>query len=413
MLGEHCAQARFVWNLALEQQKFAERYRPYRRGRRQCWPSYVEQNRQLTEARAAEPWLASGSVKVQQQALRDFAQAMKNYWAGTHGHPKWRRKDVHEGFRIVAVKPGHVRRLNRRTGEVLVPKVGWVRFRWTRAVGDAASFRVTLDRVGRWHLAFAQPPGPLERAATGAEIGIDRGVANTLATSNGTIFHAPSLTVAERARLARLQRTLSRQQKASGRRQRTKRAIARLRAREADRVKDWVEQTTTKLVREHDLVAVERLQVRSMTRSGKGTVAAPGRNVRAKAGLNREILARRWGMFLRRLKDKAALAGVEVVEIDPRYTSQRCSCCGHTDPESRESQSRFRCRACGGEAHADFNAARNILAAGRAVTARGGVLVAPLNREPQLVASQAAWSESPGSTRGRSSRCSPRGSLSP
>ena len=127
-----------------------------------------------------------------------------------------------------------------------------------------------------------------------------------------------------------------------------------------------------------------------MTKSAKGTVAAPGRNVRGKAGLSREILARRWGLVLRRLKDKANLAGVAVVEVDARNTSQRCSSCGYTDPRSRESQSRFRCRVCGHEAHADVNAALNILAAGRAVTARGGALSAPLSRELQLVASDAA-----------------------
>jgi IS605 OrfB family transposase len=198
------------------------------------------------------------------------------------------------------------------------------------------------------------------------------------------------MTVKERARVVRLQRRLARQQKTSRRRQRTKRDIARLQAHEADRVKDWLEKTTTTLIRDHDLVVVENLRITTMSKSARGTVAAPGRNVSAKAGLNREILARRWGLFLRRLKEKAALAGVDVVEVDPRHTSQRCSCCGHTDSESRESQSRFRCRACGHEAHADVNAARNILAAGRAVTAREGALVAPSNREPQLVASDAA-----------------------
>ena len=123
-LLRHCGDARFVWNLALEQQKFAERYRPYRRGQRHSWPSYAEQNRQLTEARAAEPWLASGSIIVQQQALRDFARAMKCWRSGTHRHPKWRSTNQHKGFRIVAVRTDHIRRLNHRAGEVLVPKIG-------------------------------------------------------------------------------------------------------------------------------------------------------------------------------------------------------------------------------------------------------------------------------------------------
>ena len=249
---------------------------------------------------------------------------------------------------------------------------------------------MTLDNAGRWHVAFTTPPKPLERQATGAEIGIDRGIVNTLAISDGTLLHAPSLNELERARLIRLQRKLARQQPRSARRERTRAAIARLHARESDRAKDWVERTTTMLVIANDMVAVERLNIRSMTKSAKGTSAAPGRNVAQKSGLNREILARRWGLFLRRLKDKAVLAGVDIVEVNPRHTSVRCSKCSHTDPKSRENQSRFRCRSCGHLAHADVNAAMNVLAAGRAVTARGGALVAPSSREPQLVASNGA-----------------------
>lgn len=251
LLREHCAHARFVWNLALEQANW------YRRD----WgptPNYVAQSRQLTEARKASDWLASGSYVVQQQALQDFAQAMKNWWDGTHCRPTSRKRGVNEGFRVVGVKAEHARRLNRRWAEVLVPKVGWVRFRWTRPVGEVKSYRVTLDSCGRWHVAFARLPAPIERTATGAVIGIDRGVVNTLATSEGASHHAPPMTQPE-PRLARLQRKLARQKKGSGRRQPTKVAIARLQAAEADRVKDWVEKTTTRFVVEYDLIAVEAL----------------------------------------------------------------------------------------------------------------------------------------------------------
>lgn len=375
LLG-HCAHARFVWNLALEQ---ANCYRP----ERGPTPGYELQSKQLTEPRAASDWLASGSFTVQQQALRDFAQAMKNFWAGTHGRPKWRCKGVDEGFRVVAVRPGHVRRLNRRWEEVAVPKVGRVRFRWTRDVGAIKSYRVNRDRAGRWHVAFAQLPQALDVKPTGRAVGIDRGVTNTLATSDGEFFNAPSMTKAERVRQAGLQRKLARQQKDSGRWRRTQLELGRLRAQETDRVKNWVEKTTTALVLDHDLIAVERLALRSMTRSARGTAACPGRNVRAKAGLNREILARRWGLWSRRLREKATLAGVAVIEIPAAYTSQRCSACGHVAAESRESQASFRCIACGHVEHADTNAARNILAAGRAVTARGGEKSSPSSREPQ------------------------------
>ena len=374
----HCAQARFVWNLALEQ---ANMYRPE-------WgptPGYVAQSAQLTEARAANGWLAAGSFTVQQQALRDFDQARKNWWAGTHGRPTWRRKGRHEGFRIVALRPGHLRRLNPRNAEALVPKVGWVRFRLSRPLPKhAKSYRVTLDRVGRWHIAFALKPEPIDRRPTGATIGLDRGVANTLATSDGQLLHAPVMTPEERARLARLQRRFARRKKGSRRRERARHAVARLRAREAERVKDWIEQTTNSLVRNYDLVAIEDLRVIAMTRSARGTIEAPGRNVAAKAGLNREILARRWGLFARRLGEKAALVGVEVVKVNASNTSRRCHACGHVAAENRKSQAVFGCVTCGHVAHADVNAAMNVLAAGRAVTAQGEVVVvASTNCEPQ------------------------------
>jgi transposase len=320
---------------------------------------------------------------VQQQALRDFDQAKRNWWGGSHGRPTWRKKGVREGFRVVAVRPGHIRRLNRNWGDVTVPKAGRVRFRWTRCAGEAKSYRVTLDRAGRWHVAFALLPEPLDRKPTRTAVGIDRGVAHTLATSDGRFLDAPTMTKAERVRYARLQRKLARQKPCSGRRERTRLVAAQLRAREIDRVKDWVEKTTTTLVLDHDLIAFEALAVRRMTHSAKGTATSPGRKVKAKAGLNREILAQRWGLVVRRLKDKTTLARVAVVEVPAAFTSQCCSACGHTAAESRESQSIFRCVACGHTEHADTNAARNIMAAGRAVTARGGKQSSPSSREPQ------------------------------
>src|SRR5215469_7597890 len=114
ILLRHCADARYVWNLAVEQHGW------WRRGRKSA-PGYLEQSRQLTAARAENPWLQEGSHMVQQQALRDFSQAMRNFFAGTHRRPSWRKADRDEGFRVVAVKPGDVRRLNRKTAEVKVP----------------------------------------------------------------------------------------------------------------------------------------------------------------------------------------------------------------------------------------------------------------------------------------------------
>jgi transposase len=318
---------------------------------------------------------------VQQQALRDFAQAMANLTAGTHRRPTWHKADRNEGFRIVAVKPGHVRRLSRKTGQVWIPKAGWVRFRWSRAVPNAKSYRVTRDRAGRWHIAFAAIPEPIPAPGTGVTVGIDRGVVVSAALSTGELLKVPRLSVARQRRLLRLQRRLSRARRGSRRRARLRLTTARLRAGERDARKDWVEKTSTDLARRYDLIRVEDLRVVGVTRSARGTAARPGRNIRQKAGLNREIRASGWGLLVRRLDDKAP---GRVERVSPAYTSQRCSACGYVDARSRESQARFVCTACRFACNADVNAARNI-AAGHAVTARGRPgLPERMNREPQL-----------------------------
>jgi putative transposase len=320
---------------------------------------------------------------VQQQALRDFAHAMQNFFNRTHRRPTWRKAGVHEGFRQVAVKPRHVERLNRHFGRVWVPKVGWVRFRLSRPVPDGVkSYRVTRDRAGRWHVAFAHIPDPITGPSDRSVVGIDRGVAVSAALSTGELLHVPSLTPAERKRLKVLQQRLARANRGSHRREKTKRAIAKLKVRERDRRKDWVEKVTTDLARRFDLIRVEDLDIRAMTRSARGTADQPGVGVAQKRGLNRAISRSGWGMLVRRLQHKA-LARVDL--IPAAYTSQRCSACGHVAPGNRKSQAVFECQACtAGRCNADVNAARNI-AAGRAVTARGDLAAGrSANREPQL-----------------------------
>jgi putative transposase len=185
-LAEHCRHARFVWNLAVEQQRH---WQPGRHA-----PGYNEQCAQLTAARAEYDWLAAGSQTVQQQALRDFAQAMRNFFHGTHRRPTWRKAGKHEGFRQVGLKPRHIKRLSRRYGQVWIPKVGWVRVRWTRAIADTVkSYRVTLDRAGRWHIAFAVIPDPIAGPGDGSVVGVDRGVAISVALSSGELLRVAGL----------------------------------------------------------------------------------------------------------------------------------------------------------------------------------------------------------------------------
>src|SRR5207302_1712721 len=190
-----------VWNLACEQ------HRHWRPGRSSA-PGYGEQSRQLTEARKEFGWLAAGSQTVQQQALRDFAQAMANFFAGTHRRPTWRKAGRNEGFRIVAVRPRHIWRMSRNVGAVWVPKAGWVRFRWSRDVPAARSYRVTFDRAGRWHIAFTAVPSAVPGPGNGEIVGIDRGVVVSAALSTGELLNAPRLSRSRQRRLALLQRRL-------------------------------------------------------------------------------------------------------------------------------------------------------------------------------------------------------------
>jgi transposase len=325
-------------------------------------------------------------VTVQQQALRDLDQGWRNFFNGTHDRPTWRKRGQGEGFRVVGAQALRVRHVGRRWSSVLVPKVGWVRFRRSRALADARSYRVTRDRAGRWHIAFAAVPDPIPAPGTGEVVGVDRGVATAVALSTGEMSSPAGLRPKQAERRLRLQRKLARQRKGSNRRARTRAALARLAAREVDRRKDWVEKTSTDLARRFDVIRVEDLDIRGMTRSAKGTADAPGRKVRAKAGLNRSILGKGWGQLVDRLNDKAP---GRVEQVDPAYTSQTCNACKAVDPNSRKSQAEFECTTCGHQAHADVNAARNIadrdLAAGRAVAARGDQVKSArsVKREPQ------------------------------
>ncbi len=358
-----CGHARYVWNLAVEQLGYSTRARRM--------PAFAEQSRQLTEARHAHPWLAEVPTVVGQQALRDFRQACTNWWGGTHKRPTWRKKGLNEGFRVVDGHGIRVEKVNRRWSRAWIPKVGWVKFRRSRDVPDAKSFRVTRDPSGRWHIAFAAIPVPIDAPGNGEVIGVDRGVAVTLAYSDGTMLHAPKPAPVKQAAQA-----LARCKRGSNRRHKARQRLAREHARNTDRRKDFVEKATTDLVRRFDLIRVEDLRITNMVRSARGTVVEPGKRVRQKAGLNRAIMAGGWGLFASRLEDKAP---GRVEKVNPAYTSQTCAACGVVDSRNRENQA-FRCVGCGHRAHADVNAAQ-VIAAGRAV--RGAEKSSALKRRPQ------------------------------
>ena len=277
-------------------------------------------------------------------------------------------KGVNESF---CVRDVVVKKLNRHWLTVNVPKLGAVRFRLSRPLPDKYGMaRVTLDKAGRWHVSFTAAPPINQRVSTAAEVGIDRGVTTTLATSDGQMLRIPtSPELVEKTK--RLQQQLARQKKGSKRRAKTKLQIAKTHARISDRRKDWVEKVTSRLVDEYDVLVVEDLKVKNMVKSpqAKPDPENPGHflpnGAAAKSGLSRSIHAACWSLFQQRLDDKAKQSGVRVLLVNPAFTSQQCSVCGHTAKENRESQAIFLGVQCGHRAHADINAACNILARGQ------------------------------------------------
>lgn len=349
-LLEYCAQARFIWNLAVEQNS---NWRP---GRASA-PGYLEKSRQLTEIRKELSWLSQGSYKIQQQALRDFDQAMKSFFKRNNSRPTFRKRNKHESFGVVDVGNKDIRRLSCKVGEVRVHKLGWVRFRWSRYISEFKSYRIALDRSGRWHVSFKIKPCAIDEPHNGKSVGVDLGVNVSFATSEGELHNIPKLTDKERRRLYLLQRKHSRSQKESNRREKLRVQIAKINARKIDRKKDFVEKLTTDLARKYDTIGVEDLKIKNMTKSAKGTAEKPGKNIRQKSGLNSGILSSGWGLFTQRLEDKATNS---VIKVNPRYTSQKCSSCGYTAKENRESQAIFHCKSCGYQNNADVNGAINI-----------------------------------------------------
>ena len=223
-------------------------------------------------------------------------------------------------------------------------------------------------------------------------MGVDLGIATTVATSDGELFNIPRASRKEVSNFKTLQRQQARQQPGSNHDQQTKASIAKTLAHWAARGDDWAEKTSTRLVAENAVIVFEALRPKDMSASASGTVDEPGTNVAAKRGLNRRIRESCWGKLVRRTCEKAEASNRIVVFVNPAYTSQRCSPCGHTDRRNRKDKE-FLCIECGHEDDADTNAANNILADGLAVIRRGGMIsgtnipeIGPTKRQPHPAA---------------------------
>ena len=253
--------------------------------------------------------------------------------------------------------------------------IGLVKFRKSQDIIGTIKNVTISKKSGRWYVSFStereldkNPTHPSKSA-----IGLDMGISKLLTTSNGDYIKPKNSFKTNQLKLAKLQRGLAKKVKFSENWKKQNRKVQKLHHHIANIRHDYLHKITTRISKSHAMIACEDLKVANMSKSASGSVENKGHHGKAKSGLNKSILAQGWGMMVNMLEYKQQWRGGLLVKVNPRYTSQTCSECQHIAVDNRQTQSKFECVKCMYVANADFNAARNILAAGHAVlSAEGG-----------------------------------------
>ena len=334
--------------------------------------SFQSMGVRFTALRRQTPWLQRLPYVPVRFALKYQAEAWTRAFAGG-GFPRFKARRGDDSFTF----PQNVRV---RDGVLSVPKVGRVRLsrRGGNPYAEYPPVKATVKRVnGKWYCVVVYRISAVARPDNGLALGVDMNC-RQVAASTGDLLRMPDMARLQ-ARKRRYQRMVARRRKGSNRRNRARHRLARTQRRIATVRHRWHHETSRVLAGTAGLLAVEDLKTKAMTRSAKGSAENPGRNVRQKAGLNREILNTGWSQLRQMLEYKAA----HVEAVPPMYTSQTCRRCGTADPESRRSQSGFECVHCGHTGNADVNAALNIMASATGAAGRRGALAlaTPTNRQ--------------------------------
>ncbi|MER6170339.1 transposase [Streptosporangium sp. NPDC001681] len=364
---------RALYNAALEERR--EAYR-----RRKVSMRYGDQSAQLKEIRAADPeGQGRWSAGSQQQTLRRLDKAFQAFFrrvkAGqTPGYPRFKGKGWFDTVEWPALKNGASwdSQPHDPATRVYLLGVGHVRVHRHRAVLGTVK-TISVKREGsRWYVILSCDDVPAEvLPATGAVVGIDMGVASLVTTSDGDPLDNPRHLAASAERLAVAQRDLARKKRGGKRRRKAVARVAALHAKVRRQRLDGAHKAARALVADYDVIVHEALKIANMTRraapkpDGEGAYLPNGGS--AKSGLNRSILDAGWGVFLMILRSKAESAAKEMIAVNPANTSRTCARCGHCAKENRVSQAEFICQRCAHVAHADVNAAINILRAGLAL----------------------------------------------
>ena len=356
-LSRFSGSARFLWNksLAMNQERLEK-------GQGILWYNELAFWLKLWKQSDEYGFLRECPSQVLQQKMMDLERAFRDCFDRKQPLkrlPVFKKKGIGDGIRF----PQGFRIDNRR---IFLPKIGWVGFYKSREI-EGTIKNITLTRkAGKWYASIqVEQEVEIIKHPSDSEIGIDAGIKCFAAFSDGTLVEGVNSFRTHEDALSRQQRKLSRKQKGSENWKKQKRKISRLHHTISNVRSDFLHKLSTDISKNHATVYVEGLNIRGMSGSARGTIETPGSKVKAKAGLNKSILDQGWYEFRRQLSYKLDWKGGSLQEVDFRYTSQQCSCCGYTSKENRKSQAEFVCLACGYEDHADINAAKNILTVGQ------------------------------------------------
>ncbi len=371
---------RFIWNHFRE--KNLSNYQKFRNNREKMpSASYFSLGVEFTKLRHQTAWLRELPANPVKYTLKYFADALKQAIQGKKCFPKPRsRKKTAPSFTLPGTENFTLKKLNDKYSLLHIPLTGWVKLacRGGNPWENGTPKQVVLRHDGsRWRAFVFYEVEVEEKIDDGKVLGVDMNV-HQIADSDGHFYFLPDMRRKE-ARRKWYQRKMARQIRGSNRRKDTKKKLGKVSSKIANIRKNWIHQTTRELADKCGTIVTENLKVRNMTASAKGTIESPGKNVRRKARLNKGILDTAFGDIRRNLEYKCG----RLIEVDPSFTSQTCSKCGHTDKENRKTQSRFQCVCCGFVSNADTNAAVNIRRLGMAqLHGEGaGVSTAPVNRE--------------------------------
>ena len=369
---------RYVWNKGLELKK-----KMWDKEKKNI--SRFELDKILTEDKSKLDWLRIPPSQALQQVNKNLDLAFKSLFRKKGGYPKFKKRGVNDNFRL----PQGItllQQLSGKVGVVKLPKVGMVKFTKTREVEGKIRFVTIIRKCGKWYISFnCEVEVDVKKKNRGSHIGIDRGVVKFIQCSDGKEFGGFIVPEKIKKKLLRLQRKLAIKKKFSSNWRKLLKKIQKIYSYIANKRKDNAHKISTQLAKNHSLIVMEDLSVANMTKSAKGTLEKPGKNVKAKSGLNRSILNQGWHIFQKLIEYKVLWNGGKVVYVNPKYTSQKCSRCGYISRENRKSQAVFKCVECKNELSADLNASKNILAEGHSVLACGEeTLVASMNQELEI-----------------------------